>query len=421
MFPQVASWERQLLDTVLARRAEAVELCRGLVGVPSENPPGDTTAIADFVANLFRERGISFEIIAPQPHMPNVVATLEGRASGRHLVFNGHLDTFPVGDKGQWSVNPFGEVRDGRVYGRGAADMKGGVTASLMAFFLLAEHRDKWCGRASITLVSDEETGGRWGTEYLLTHYPRLRGDAVLNGEPSSPGICFFGEKGQHWYKFRVRTKGGHSAYAYQRQSAIDVLLELARALKEFEELPITAPPGVVAAMEQAQEAYDAARTPGAAEAVLRTSCNVGIIRGGTKVNMLAEDAEAEVDFRLPPGVDPIVLHEFLDMVMARFPNVEMTLIKETPGTLSHIDNPILQCVRSAAEDVTGGPVYPAVSLGGTDIRFWRLHGVDSAVYGPTHQNMGSPDEYITIDDLMKACAVHTLASFRYLQQGKDP
>ncbi|HEY8417608.1 MAG TPA: M20/M25/M40 family metallo-hydrolase, partial [Limnochordales bacterium] len=355
-----------------------------------------------------------------QPAMPNVVATVEGSGPGRHLVFNGHLDTFPVGDRRQWSVNPFGEVRDGRIYGRGAADMKGGVTASLVAFFLLAERRDQWRGRVTITLVSDEETGGRWGTEYLLTHYPWLRGDAVLNGEPSSPGICFFGEKGQHWYRFRVTTKGGHSAYAYQKQSAIDVLLDLVRALRAFEDLPMSAPPHVVAAMEAAREAYDAARTPGASRAVLQPSCNVGIVRGGTKVNMLAESAEAEVDFRLPPGVDPAVLHTFLDQVLARFPQVEKSLIKETPATLSPIDNPLLRCVRDVGEAVTGRPVYPAVSLGGTDIRFWRLLGVDSAVYGPTHHNMGSPDEYITIEDLMKAAAVHTVAAYRYLRETQD-
>ena len=92
--------EKELLEAVYRRRDEVVELCRGLVAVPSENPPGDTTAIAEHVAALLRQRNIPVEIIAPQPAMPNVVATVEGNGPGRHLVFNGHLDTFPVGDRG---------------------------------------------------------------------------------------------------------------------------------------------------------------------------------------------------------------------------------------------------------------------------------------------------------------------------------
>ncbi|HHY95989.1 MAG TPA: M20/M25/M40 family metallo-hydrolase [Firmicutes bacterium] len=123
--------------------------------------------------------------------------------AGRHVVFNGHLDTFPVVDPATWSVSPFsGEVRGGRLYGRGAAYMKGGVAASLVAFVLLYTVRECLPGRVSLTLVSDEETGSTWGTNYLLQARPDLRGDGLINGEPSSPVNVRIGEKGMYWFRF---------------------------------------------------------------------------------------------------------------------------------------------------------------------------------------------------------------------------
>src|SRR5574337_700032 len=96
-----------------------LELCTGLVRVPSENPPGDTRAIADHLRSLLTPLGADVRVVAGQPTLPNVVAVARGRRPGRRLVFNGHLDTFVVGDRARWSVDPLGGVvKDGRVYGR---------------------------------------------------------------------------------------------------------------------------------------------------------------------------------------------------------------------------------------------------------------------------------------------------------------
>ena len=104
-------------------------------------------------------------------------------------LLNGHIDVFPASDAARWKHGDAwsGTIDDGMLYGRGVADMKCGTTASLITYALLHKHRDRLKGRLTLTCVSDEETGGRWGAGYLFAHHPEyVRGDCCLNGEPSS-------------------------------------------------------------------------------------------------------------------------------------------------------------------------------------------------------------------------------------------
>ena len=110
--------------------------------------------------------------------------SISWRGSGgeRRLVLNGHLDTFPIGEA-RWEHDPLGgDVEDGRIYGRGACDMKAGVAALALAFVTLAEFCDAWSGELVLTLVGDEETGGRWGTQFLLANVERGDGGREPRG-----------------------------------------------------------------------------------------------------------------------------------------------------------------------------------------------------------------------------------------------
>lgn len=182
-----------LLDEVRRRRAELYELCASLIRIPSENPPGDTTALVAFVTEYLTARGLKPQIHAPKPEMPNVVATLG--AGRRNLVLSGHLDEFPAGDG--WTFPPFaGALADGKIMGRGAGDMKSGLAVAMFLVWLLRERDVKLDGRLTIAFASDEETGGRWGTEWLLANVPDVRGDACLIGESSGTWSIGIGEKG---------------------------------------------------------------------------------------------------------------------------------------------------------------------------------------------------------------------------------
>src|SRR5919198_1383500 len=155
----------RLLDAMRSRRQELYELVASLIRIPSENPPGETTAIASFIRSYLEERGLAPRVYEPKPGVPNIVATL---GAGRpNLVLSGHLDEFPAGEG--WTVPPFaGSLSDGKIIGRGAGDMKAGLAVALFVVTLLREHGVDLPGRITLAFASDEETGGRWGTEWLL-------------------------------------------------------------------------------------------------------------------------------------------------------------------------------------------------------------------------------------------------------------
>ena len=139
-----------------------------LVGVASPNPPSDTAEIAKTVGEVLSSiPDIEIEYVEPEPRIISAVVRMRGAKPGRRLIFNGHLDTFPIGEHLGWTVPPLGGLlRDGRIYGRGVSDMKAGVASSILAVALLAEHRDAWSGEVVLTLAADEENMGSLGTGF---------------------------------------------------------------------------------------------------------------------------------------------------------------------------------------------------------------------------------------------------------------
>jgi succinyl-diaminopimelate desuccinylase len=199
---------RARLEARLAEsRERLVALAQSLVRIASPTPPGNTRAVAQAAAELLRQvPGAEVEIVTAEEPFANVVARVRGRGPGRRLVFNGHLDTFPLGEELPWTRPPLsGEVVDGRLYGRGVSDMKGGMACSLLAFQLMAELSDAWPGELVVTLAADEESMGTLGTKHLLDTVPHATGDAMICGDVGSPAIVRFGEKGLLWLELVAR------------------------------------------------------------------------------------------------------------------------------------------------------------------------------------------------------------------------
>ena len=167
------SRKAKLLERIESDHDVLLEFLQGFIRCPSPNPPGDTRMAAAHIRKLLDHHGVANRVIAPQRTMPNIVATIEGGKPGRHLALNGHIDVFPVGDGSGWSQDPWGgAIVDGRIYGRGACDMKCGTTASIFTFLYLHELREELHGRLTLSAVSDEETFGPWGARYLFESHP---------------------------------------------------------------------------------------------------------------------------------------------------------------------------------------------------------------------------------------------------------
>ena len=215
----------RLAARVESRSCTLVDLCRSPVRIDSIYPPGDTTAVVEAIeAVLDATAGIEHRRVVGRAPAVNLVARTRGAGPGRRLVLNGHLDTFPIGEA-RWSHPPLGaDLEDGRIYGRGACDMKAGVAALVLAFVTLAEFRDAWRGELVLTLVGDEETGGRWGTQYLLANVEEAVGDAMLNADTGSPRVVRVGEKGNVWVELEATGAANRAAHVHLGRNAVDAL-----------------------------------------------------------------------------------------------------------------------------------------------------------------------------------------------------
>lgn len=410
--------KQRLLQQIDRDRELLISFLRDFIRCRSPNPPGDTREAARHVCALLDARGVEYRIIAPEPTMPNIVATFEGGRPGRHLALNGHIDVFPAGDGAGWTKDPWGaELLDGRIYGRGACDMKSGTTASIFAFLYLHQLKDRLCGRLTLSAVSDEETFGPWGARYLFEHHPEVIGDCCLNGEPSGRETLRFGEKGPLWLRFTVRTHGAHGAYVHRSPSATVIASKVIGELERLTELPVAELGNLATILDAAAPTVDAAWGSGAARNLRRLTVNPGTIRGGVKVNMVAAECVFEVDIRLPNGFDDAEVRRQVDAIVARYPEVSYEQLLYNPPSWSPPDTEMATLVRANAKAVSGIEPIPVVSLGGTDARLWRYRDVPAIVFGPSPIEMGGFDEYVEVDEFLDIVRIHVLSAYDYLSR----
>ena len=387
-----------------------------LVGTPSPNPPLDTRAVAEEAAAIIRaeipEADLSLHHAGDQ--VLNVVARVRGTKPGRRVVLNGHLDTYPLGDLSLWTRDPAGEIDGGRLYGRGAADMKGGIAASIAALASLARHRDAWSGEAVLTLAGDEESMGPLGTRWLLDHVPHARGDAVILGDAGSPRVLRFGEKGFLWVEIEATGRAAHGAHVHLGDNAIERLLEALAGLQALRALPVATLPAVLEAIERSRAISEPLAGVGEADVLGRVTVNIGRIEGGTSTNLVPASARAGADLRLPACVSAADAERALAAALDRPGIIHRVLRRFEP---SHTD-PNSELVRrcaAAGREVLGGEVAVSMRVGGSDARWFRMEGLPTVVYGPTPHGMGGPDEWVDSAELDQVARVHALTAFDLL------
>jgi succinyl-diaminopimelate desuccinylase len=406
-----------LLGWLEAERDDILGFLQGFLREKGPNPPGDTRSTAAYAQRYLQERGLTYEVISPHPEMPNIVASFEGARAGKHLVLNGHMDVFPVADDGAgWTRDPWGgEIVDGKIYGRGACDMKAGTTASIMTYALLSRLRDRIGGRVTLTLVSDEETFGPWGARYLMEHHPEVHGDCLLNGEPSGPESIRFGERGPLWIEFSVRTPGAHGAYVHASGSATKIAMRLAAELEALTALEGRLSDNIQRAVDEGRPTMDRMMGAGAGDLVQRVTLNIGRIQGGVKVNMVPSSCTFEADLRLPLGLGKADLLPKVAEIAARYPEVTWREISGSEPSWCDPNHEMVGIIQDNVEAFGRPRPVPIVSLGGTDARLWRHQGIPAYVYGPYPYGMGSHDEHVAIDEFLHVVRTHVLSGYDYL------
>jgi succinyl-diaminopimelate desuccinylase len=410
------------LRQVLARNVEAarealIATTQRLVAVASPNPPSDTHEVAAVTEALLREiPGMEIERIEPEPRIVSLIGRLRGARPGRRLIFNGHLDTFPLLEELPWTVPPLGGVlKDGRLYGRGVCDMKGGMACSLLAASLLAHHRDAWAGEIVLTLAGDEENMGSLGTGYMMKHLPHALGDANICGDVGSPRVVRFGEKGLMWVEVEASGAPAHGAHVHRGTNAIDRLRTALDRLKDLEDVPFQTPPVVTEAIARAKPISEPLSGAGEAETLQRVTVNIGTIEGGTSPNLVPTHAIARADIRLPVGITTDVLAAKLDEWLAPLEGVSWRAIRRFEPSFTPPGHEIVQRTARVAAEVLGEAPAVNMRVGGSDSRWYRQYGVPTVVLGLTPFNMGGADEYVVVDELVAVAKIHTLVAYDFL------
>jgi succinyl-diaminopimelate desuccinylase len=402
---------------VRCSRDRLVKLCTDLVRIGSENPPGDTGVLAKAIERLFFAYPATKtrRIVARQP-AENLIVRIVGSAPGRRLIFNGHLDTFPVGDATRWTVPPLaGVVADGRIYGRGAGDMKAGLAASILAAQLLAQRRRDWHGEIVLTLVGDEETGGVWGTQHLLAEAPEAKGDAMLSGDAGAPVVVRIGEKGQMWLELVAQGKANHGAHVHLGVNAIERLMAALHSLLELRCLPCPIPEDIRQVILAAQSVSEVVSGVGESEMLQKVTVNIGSFEGGTAVNIIPDHARALADIRFPPGLKLAQIQSAVAAQLNNVPGIAWRILSGCDATVTDPTHEIVRLTARNASAITSDNVVVNLRVGFSDARFYRIVGVPSVVYGPASHNMGAADEYVTVDDLFAVFYVHAMTGFDYL------
>ncbi|MHB8466258.1 MAG: M20 family metallopeptidase [Acidimicrobiales bacterium] len=374
-------------------RASVVEMTQALVAADTRNPPGDERIAADIARQLLEPLGCSFEEVEPSPGRVSLIARI-GHTDRPVLIINGHLDVVPINPSG-WTVPPFdGVISDGRIWGRGTADMKGGIAAAIEAVMALGRAGMELPCDVVFHLVADEERGGGLGTA-ILARDGLIKGDACIVPEPTSLAVCI-AERGLSVIDVTLLGRPAHGSEPSRGVSAVEKAAKTVLALHG-------------AAFGQAPHPLLGAPT-----------ANAGVIQGGSGHNTVAERCVVTIDHRLLPGetaADAIAdVRRLIDAIDDPALRYDTSLV--TFGEASELrgDHPWIDVVQAAIASAVGraAPIVGMPFV--TDARFVRNDaGVPAIVCGPGGiEQAHVDDEWVSIDALVDAAAIYAalIASF---------
>ncbi len=393
-----------------ARHAAVIELTRALIRIPSENPPGDTRPMAEAVAQCLAHPAISLSFHEPQPGAVNLVAVLRGARPGPRLVLNGHLDTFPVGPREGWTHDPHsGDLVDGRIYGRGAGDMKAGLAVFVHVMLAMADRVADLCGELVLTAVADEETGGRWGTRWLLANEPYARGDYLLNADAGHPRVVRYGEKGVLWLQLGSTGKACHGAHVHLGDNALESLMAAVADVLALRDRPCALPPELLASMDQARAVSESEGGAGEFDNLRSITVNLGALHGGQVPNLVPGEAQALIDIRYPPGFSGEQMRAMVSEALAPHAKVRWEVLpgSETEPAFTPPSQRLVQSFLQHARALAEPDAVANMRVGLTDARLFRHAGMPAVVYGPTAFRMGGVDEHVIAEQVTQVFDVH--------------
>jgi len=424
---QIDILKETLLQKIDNNSERIIEVCSDLIKIPSENPPGDTSEAALYAKEILESAGIPVELYEPEPNRVNVVATLKGAQRKPGLVFNAHFDVVPAGDPTRWKLHPYsGIVKEGKIFGRGASDMKGALAAMMLSVMLLVELDVPLRGDVTLTLVDDEETGGKLGTGWLVEH-KKVQGDACVNGDTGGfkdlPYPLCLGDKGGVWVKIVAKGIPTHASRPFLGENAITKLIEVLPSVQTISQREQETPPELKDVINQSAEYFSKlceTRNINPAEGVKlfkNYTCSVGVIKGGVKTNVVPGEAEAELDIRINPGVDANKVIRLIQDIIAKtnVDGIEVQPLKSSIASFTSSKERIARIVKQNMTNVFAYSPPEIIGSGGTDSHYFRASGIPTVTFGCLNESSHGIDEYVSIPDLVKTTKVYALSTLDFV------
>jgi succinyl-diaminopimelate desuccinylase len=381
-----------------------IDFTRRLVQLPTVNEVGRGEApAAQLVVELMRSWGWDPVVEEVAPGRPNVIATVEGDQPGPTLLFEGHTDVVTEGDSAQWTVDPFGgDIVDGRLYGRGSADMKSGLAAMLFATREL-QRSGPFPGRVRLAVLVDEE-GMMLGAKHFVAAGHATDVDAAIVCEPEAEEVCLTA-KGALRVRLDFHGAMAHGAMPQYGRNPVPVLGKALGWLAEYQ-----------AQLQNSSGAHPHLGLPYVTPTVMQAG-------GLDQINVISADAVLALDIRTVPGLDHADILAAIDkgvIAVAADTGVEVrtTMIDDRPATETATDSAVVRAILAAHEEITGGPAAIGGVPGATDgTILWRDAGLPVVVYGPGGKWIAHQvDEFVEIDDVIRKARVYERAARLFLE-----
>jgi len=375
-------------------------ICSDLVQIKSENPPGETADVIEYIKAFLEKIGIRSQVFEPAKGSCSLVA--ENRSSP--LLFCGHVDVVPALDDG-WTHSPFSGHDDGKyIWGRGSTDMKGGCAAILSA---CEERLNRGLDLpASLAFVCDEETGGELGIRHLLAKGALHPCDCVI-AEPTPACHPTIGQKGLCRLEISFSGTPAHgSLYPAVGVSAIVEALSLIGYMKELNRIDYPVTDDLREIIERSGSVLGREFAINDVRDVLkRLTFNPGVIRGGEKSNVVAQHCDLDLECRVPWGCN---IPDLLEGIRAHAPRGKIVSAETNEPSITDPSCRLVAVACSEIERVYGNRAFPIVQWAASDARHLRRHGFRVIEYGPGEiSTLHAVNERVAVDSLEKASRIY--------------
>jgi len=422
---------------------EAVDLLSQYLQIDTTNPPGNENKGVEFLAGVLEKEGLEYETFEASPERCSIKAVLPGTGEKGAVILLNHIDVVPARAE-EWSVDPFGgAIKDGYIYGRGALDMKSLGILELLAFLEIKRQGLSPCRDIMFLAVADEENGGSQGAQYLLNTYPdEFRADLVINeGGFGVTGILAdrplfmiaTAEKGICQVKLTRTGPSGHGSTPHDDNALEKMVAGLNRVLAK--ENPIIVTPLIAEYFKRLATEWDflqpyladgkvetlieALTQSGMIEvpqmaAMLKNTVSLNRMRSGYKTNVIPSKAEAELDIRLLPGVQPDDVIADIKGLLAD-ENIKVEVIKKARASESALDTEDFAIINDVyLEHFPDALTLASLLFGASDSRFFRSKGITCYGVCPLSINMQEfnrihgVDERISEENMIRGTRIFT-------------